>query len=632
MLGKLNPFKIKIQYVLLAPFFVLCLMQFNNCSKYKQPVEESSSIAANTPLSDLGEIKGITKTGDLCEDQIREQFYEGYYQFTTSNCIQCHSVTNDKKPEFAHPDANHAYDEFQKTGFTKVSNNAISSTHNYPASGPQHTTEINGLKSKWKLAVAEYNSCKGLPPVVEQIDPRQVVNYETRSKAIGSLAVGRSTWLHWNINSEIDPLKSGLTPPAISGGARFSIKVTRRQTAAGTDYYTFTEPVVWDNVSSVLKVKTIYIKVNGRMMNYATTFKFVNKFIYTGPNINENSATPQNENGYLNGLVSAGALMVIGTTSSTDSVNVAFEELRQTVIGTGPGEAPPIPNPVTVGFASTAVRFVDSSSNGLDANRRLKIRVQVNGNAEAPVVMSVNRVNDAVCNATNGDAFVVNNTNCLPNVYNALGASLQNANNTRFNLARWREDTMTIRNTQGDTFPVKIFDWDFKIINPTFTLLGNNAFVDLEIEISGDIRRENNRLLRLRLESLSDFGIIQNAEVSIIIHKAENPNVLAPPVNEMTFSLLMKTGTLRQSCLECHNSNPTFGLQGGYDITNYQLMVSGDKQVLVPGDPLRSKMYHRTIPNFPGNETLTPMPRTGFLHDSLVDPIRRWIQAGAKNN
>jgi hypothetical protein len=615
-MGKLKTSSIKVQYLLLAPFAVVLLMQFNNCSKYKQPADEQTSISANTPLSDLGEVKGITKTGDLCEDSIREHFYEGYYQMAVANCIQCHAVDNDK-PQFANPDANWAYDVFQTRGYNKISNNAISSTHNPPATGPHLATEINDLKVKWRLAIDEYNACKGLPPVVEEIDPRQIINFETENRTIGALAVGRSTWLHWNVNGQILSIRSGINSPAIAGGAKFSIKVTRRQTAAGTDYYTFTEPVIWDNVSSNVKVKTLYIKLNGRVMSYATTFKFVNKFIYTGSDLNDTN--PQAAASFLNGLVSAGGLMVLGTVSANDEVKVAFEELRQG------NDAPPIPAPVTVGFASTAVRIVNSTNTGLDADRKMRVRVQVNGNADLPIVMAVNRVNDAVCGATGDNSFVVNNSSCLPTVYAGLGTSLQNANNTRFNKARSRDDTIIIRNSNGDNIPVKIFDWDFKILNPTFTLLGNNAFYDIEIEFSGDIRRENNRVLRLQLESLSNFGTIVNGELFIIIHKADNDNALAR--GEMTFSALMRTGTLRQSCVECHNSTE---LNGGYDVSNYKLMVTNG--VLDLTNPINSKMFNRMNPNYLGNETLAPMPRDGYLPDNEIDPVRRWIQAGAKNN
>lgn len=592
--------------MLLAPFVLVLLMQFNNCSKYKQPADEKSSISANTPLSDLGEVKGITKTGDLCEDTIREHFYEGYYQMAVANCIQCHAVDNDK-PQFANPDANWAYEVFQTRGFTKISSNAISSTHNPPATGPHLTTEINDLKVKWRLAVDEYNSCKGLPPVVEQVDPRELINFQTATRTIGSLAVGRSIWMHWNINSDIQPLKSGLTLPAVAGGAKFSIKVTRRQTPAGTDYYTFTEPVIWDNVSSNVKAKTIYIKLNGRVMSYATTFKFVNKFIYTGGNLNDTN--PQNDSTFLSGLVSAGGLMVLGTVSASDTLNVAFEELRQA------NDAPPIPPPVTVGFADTSVRFINASATGLDANRRMRFRVQVSGNAELPIVMSVAPVNDALCGATGDNAFVVNGTSCLPNIFSVLGTrGIQNTNNTRFNRAR---------STDGGSF--NRFDWDYKLINPSFTLLGNNAFAEFEVEFSGDIRRENNRILRLRLENLSGNGNIGNGEIAVIIHKAENENALAN--GEMTYSALMRTGTLKNYCLECHNSRD---LNGGYDVTNYQLMVRNG--VLDLSNPINSKMFNRMNPNYPGNATLAPMPRDGYLPDAEIDPVRRWIQAGAKNN
>ncbi len=73
--GKL---KSKLHFLLLAPFLVVLLMQFNNCSKYKQPEISSSSEESNNSSSSS---TGLTKTGDLCEDTIRELFSDGYYQF-----------------------------------------------------------------------------------------------------------------------------------------------------------------------------------------------------------------------------------------------------------------------------------------------------------------------------------------------------------------------------------------------------------------------------------------------------------------------------------------------------------------------------------------------------------------------
>ena len=583
--------------MLVLPFALILLLQFNNCSKYKQPEVASNSIAAGTPLSSVGQIKEMTLTGDVCEDNIRRTFYEGYYQMLTANCIQCHAVDQDK-PQFASPDANWAYEVFQTRGYAKISTNATSTTHNPPATGPHLTAEVNDLKVRWRMAVETYNSCKGLPPVVEVLDPREVVNLETAAKSIPALAVGRDTILSWDLNTEIRSLKQTVSVPNFGASARFQIKVTRRQTAAGTDYYTFKDPIIYNN-STDIRAKTIYVKMNGRLLSYVTTYKYTDRGVYA------NSVNTGTDN---LGLLSAGAMMVLGTVSDRDTVSFAFELLQPTTL-------PAKPPPVTVGFADNSVRFVNSTSTGLDSNRRMRFTVAVNGNAELPIVMTVATVNDALCGATGDNAFVVNTGSCLPSIYNALNTrGIANTNNTRFQRAR---------SIDGGSF--NRFDWDYKIINSSFTLLGNNATATFDVEFSGDIRRENNRILRLRLEVLSDYGVLQNQEVAVIIHKADNENALAN--GEMTYSALMRTGTLKNYCLECHNSRD---LNGGYDITDYKLMVTNG--VLDLASPITSKMFNRMNPNWPGNETLAPMPRDGYLPDAEIDPVRRWIMSGAKNN
>ncbi|MGZ3724189.1 MAG: hypothetical protein ACXWQQ_00225 [Pseudobdellovibrio sp.] len=594
---QLSKLKSKVHFILLAPFLVVLLMQFNNCSKYKQP-DMSQSSDSSSSSSSTG-TTGLTKTGDLCEDTIRQLFADGYYQFVRQNCATCHATDTDK-PQFANPDVNWAYQVFQSKGYQKVSDNAISSTHNPPYTGPQNTQAINELKVAWTLGVQEYNTCKGLPAdaPTTTVDPATLLSLETNNQNIPALNVNQNTVLSWNLNSDLSSLKSGTALPTFGSGAKFSITVTRRQNAAGQDYYTFESPIIYANATDV-HVKTIYIKLNSRIMNYPSTFKFVDRGIYAN----------STQTGDTIGLVSTGGLVVLGQTSSADFVNVAFETIEPTSL-------PPPPPPTTIGFTDSSVRFISSTSPVV---RDVDFAVGATGNVSVPIIVSVDQMTDAVCGATGDNAFTVSPT-CLPAVYNEMvNRGLNSAAELSFKQARAVTGTSYNR-----------FDWDFKFASNSFNLLGASPSQTATVHFSSDERRENNRVLRLTITVLSNNATVTTQTAYVIIYKADNRDALG--AGEVTFSSLMRsTGTLGLNCVKCHNSRD---LNGGYDMTNYDLMVT--KGVLVPSPVVSvaetSKMFNRMNPNFVGNETLSPMPLDGFLTDPYIQLVRQWIDEGARNN
>lgn len=596
---KLSKLKNKIHFILLAPFLVVLLMQFNNCSKYKQPELSTSSESTNNGSSSNG-VAGLVKTGDLCEDTIRENFANGYYQFVRTNCTSCHANDNDK-PQFASPDVNWAYQVFQSRGYTKVSNNAISSTHAPPNSGSQHIQQMNELKLAWTLSVQEYNTCKGVPNnPTTVVDPEDILNYQTANKNIPALDVDDDVVISWNLNTELTAIRAGVSATNFGASANFSMRVTRRQTPAGLDYYTFEEPVIYGNATDI-RVKTIYIKLNSKIMNYPSTFKYVDRGIYAN----------STQTGTSIGLVSTGGLVVLGTTSSQDFLNVAFETIEATAL-------PPPPPPVTVGFTDTSVRFITAAD---PVNREVDFNVRATGDVTIPVIVSVEEITDNVCNATGDNAFTVNNTTCLPPVFQAMQArGLTTAADLSFKKARSVVGTSYNR-----------YDWDFKFTSSSFNLLGMNPQQVVKIRFSGDQRRENNRVLRLTIDVLSANATVTTQTLYVVILKASNPDALGN--GEVTFSALMRSGTgiLSLNCVKCHNSRD---LNGGYDMTDFDLMLT--KGVLVPSaDPNiteTSKMFNRMNPNYVGNETLSPMPLDGFLTDIYIDQVRSWIRSGAKNN
>ena len=604
--------KIKPQYLLSLVFMLLVLVQFNNCSKYKQPKNESS-ISAGTSLEELGGVVEMRKTGDLCEDEIRQHFAEEYYPFLAANCIQCHAIDSDK-PQFASPDANWAYEVFQTRGFLKVSSNAISTTHNPPATGPHLSTEVNKLKSDWRLAVTEYNACKNIPDTALVTNPNDIVKIETTPKFIRNaagrlLSINEEVTLTWSLRNEVGYIdKTRANDLNYANGEMFSIKVRRRQTAAGTDYYTIREPMIYSNTEDYT-AKTIYIRINSRILTYPTTFKYVNKGVYAGATLNGKE-----------GLLSAGGTSIYGNISKDDTLAVTFEGLARADIG-----QPPVP--VTVAFEDTSVRVIRSNN---PANRDVAFKIIARGAITAPVVLEVAQVGDVVsaCNATSNEIpFLLTNA-CMPRVFSALQAN-------GYAPATQPEHFQFFPARSLDGGTAARFDWDYKFVTSTITLTPDATSATVVVKFSDDLRYEENRLFRLRINPISDNVRFDTAkpeerEISAVVLKMNNPERVG---SEVLYSDLMRSGGLfAQHCTECHNS---VEFRGSYDITNYGHMYKTDGVLdprHLPNNWRNTKLYIRLLAPA-ANSGIEPMPRTGPLHPVDQLPyIENWLSHGAKNN
>lgn len=584
-------------YMLLVPFALVLVLQFNNCSKYQPPEITSSSTSENESNSGSS---GLTKTGDLCEDTLRELFAKGYYKMVRTNCAQCHA-TDSSRPQFASPDINWAFTVFQSRGYGKISANAVSPTHNPPVTGVHLTQQVNELKVEWQQGVGEYNTCKGLPPETVPVDPRDLLTVQTSDKPIPALNVDQEVILTWDLRRDLQLLKPNMSLPNLGAKASFSIKVARRKNAAGQDYYTFRDPVIFENATDI-KVKTMYIKLNTRLVSYPSTFKFIDKSLYAG-------STAMGTN---MGLLSTGGLVALGATSSRDFINVAFETLESTVLGARPA-------PAAVSFSNNGVQFVTATQ---PSNREISFEVSSNVALEAPIVISVESVEDNLCGKTGDETFTADTGSCLPNVHSALASrGLADANNVKFKKAR----------SVAGTGSYNRFDWDYKIVSSSFNLTATNTKGLVKVKFSNDIRFETNRLLRLRINVMSANAGVAGGDLFVVIQKVNNPQ----PVGEVTFSSLMRpaTGVLGLNCVKCHNSRD---LNGGYDMTDFELMLA--KRVLIqdPMNPDRaenSKMFYRMNPNYTGVGAGTPMPIDGYIaDDEKIDLVRKWIRSGAKNN
>jgi hypothetical protein len=194
------------------------------------------------------------------------------------------------------------------------------------------------------------------------------------------------------------------------------------------------------------------------------------------------------------------------------------------------------------------------------------------------------------------------------------------------------------RSVVGSSF--NRFDWDYKLNANSFSFEPGETTKSFTIRTSKDIRaEEKNRVLTIRLEA--GIGNIQvvaaNSTARIAYNKVMNP---VPPIGQMTYTKLMSGGTLDKTCTECHNSTKR---DGGYDIRDYELMISSNKQILVPGQDkivydsnfnkdvtAVSLMYRRTLPKYTPESLL--MPRLKTLTPAEYNDVENWLTSGAKNN
>lgn len=575
---------------------MVMLVGFNNCSPPPVGTATSSSTASSGSNNNPGSSFQLESTGDVCDDAIRDTFVSGYYQFAKTNCATCHAKDADK-PQFASPDANWAFQTFMGKGYEKFSKNAISEAHQAPYTGTKNVTEVSILKAGWQKGMKDYNDCKGSIVLVDNTDPVELLTLQVVNKALPALTLDQEVRLTWDLGKDVYGLKAGIAAPKFPGG-KLSVTVVRRKTSGGEDYYAIKAPAI--HAATVdIKVKTIYAKVNNRILQYASTFKYVNTAIRAGSKDD------------LTGLITTGALTAPGSITANDTVTLAFETLAETVL-------PPPPPPTLVNFTSLQYNLVDSNTDSVI------VSVGAVGNVESPIVVSIEEdgATPAGCTATAGVYTI--SSGCLPGANAAIDAASLNASHKAVERAR--------SVSGGGSY--NRFDWDYKFNVPAIQLKGNNPVETFEVKFSKDIRKEGNRILRLKLVAGSEEVIPgAQSEVVFIIRKVENPT---PPAGEWTFTKLMKTnGILAVNCVRCHNSSTSAdAFQGGYDMTDYEkMLVLKDTQlrpVLIPGSR-DSRMYRRlNAGDLSLGESL--MPKDGPISDDKIQAIENWILNGAKNN
>ncbi len=583
---------------------VLLLVSFNNCSGFKSS-DQGNATSASTggSSSNSGSVVG----SDSCETDLMNLYQRGYQAFLNdaNTCARCHQA-GPGKGRFANSDTKIAYQDFMQIGYEKVSSNAINPAHNAPYTGVQNVTAVSELKTEWAKGLADYAVCEGKPAVTATVtDPKDLVTIETSDQATGldlNLNPKKTSQdLIWTINSDMNPLKPGITAPNAPGG-KIQITVVAGKSASGETYYTFLNPKIY-GATVGLHIKGIYVKINRQLLRYQTTFRYIDTLVRKGLTSGAES------------LISTGAFVSPGVLSSQDQISLVFELMEQ-------AEIPDPPPPVTIKIDSALAQTSVNGQGYLDLSLKLSA-------ASTDIIIASLGVVDDTADGTcfTGVTSTSINTNfqilgssakCYPEVKTMVCTSGCTAND--YTVGRARSIVGTTYNR---------YDWDYKFSNLSLIFKPGETVQNLRIILSKDIRQEQSRLLSLKIMGISGPVVISNtnASTSIFINKLSNPT---PNAAVPTFAELMdpQNGVIGKNCTSCHNSTK---LAGEYDISDYELMMKNS--VIVPGNPLASKMYYRLNPNTVINGVkLRQMPFDAPLQVDDQRAIEKWILDGAKNN
>lgn len=595
-----------IKWLTITFMIVITLSFYNNCGKqfvgeeFGETSTLSSTLITAPPTSKTFNDADVDMSGlnigDTCDKELKLLFANGYHKFARKTCNRCH-YDGPGKGRFADDSLENAFNDFMPVGYNKFSSNATTTTHNPPETGPQNTQEIGILKNDWLKGLEDYNKCKtsiGATATETPIALKDLLSYETTQKLVPNLEFGASAIMEWDFNNDFILTKTdgSLILPK-SPGAKFSVKIGKHKTSGGETYYAFSSPRIY-GASNDLHIKTMQVKINGRLMVYATSFRYIDAGIYAG------SLQTASES-----LLSTGALITPGVINSADKISFAFEKIEIVNL------PPPAP-PIEVNFTKSSVTRVDSNTGKID------ITLSLSQSPTSSVTISLSVDDGPIC-TTQGTASSINVKTCNPKLATALCPS-GTCSDSIYDLTRAR--SIVSADGTGNRF-----DWDYKFTNLSLTFLPGQTSRTISIEFSTDVRYELlNRVLTIRIDPTLIRAVSGPVnQMDFVIMKSTNPK---PVAGIPTFSSLMnkRFGVLGQNCLECHNS---VNFAGGYDMTNYDLMRQ--KNVIIPYQ-LESKMYYRMNPNSPNYIQADPMPRQRILDSNERSLVEKWILNGAKND
>lgn len=268
--------------LLLAVTSGVCILLFQNCGADFVTMDSDA-------LSSLGNF--------VCSGDHKTDFSKTYYPFFKTNCASCHN--NSAPVNFAQTSLEASFLEFEKTNVDKIRQYALNPNHGSGAGGPEHQVAIDS-------AAANYASCKDVGGGSAAIT--------ARTAALAMTATATAALRSIDLDSQMQMGAGSF------GGAKLHFQV-RTEVVGGMQVYYIIKPSL-QTVTSGIIIKGIHIRINGTLIETATTFTGVNKTFNPGTA----GLTGQTPNGNLS--LGTSVIEIPGGVVATDTVQFEFETLR----------------------------------------------------------------------------------------------------------------------------------------------------------------------------------------------------------------------------------------------------------------------------------------------------------------
>lgn len=365
------------------------LFGYNNCGTRGLDSEQSGASNSSSPSGFT-----FTMNAETVCAETEQSFYEkGFHQFLKSTCNTCHT-SGPGKGTFGSPDVATSFAGFNQIGYDKISNFAVSN-HNAPYTGSHNQQVVSNLRLQWQSYTLEKAKCgtSGADPLPEATSSqgpafetptenipkltRSVTTANINGTATEIITYSRKEFV-WDLGTSLIQLGE-LSRPTLSG-VKLQVTVTAYENSGGQTAYMFTLPKLTAGPGKSVRIKDLRIRLNGYVVNYATTFGFVDKSVYQG--------TTQ--------LLSAGSLAAVGPLGDKDTVSVLIGSIEEIDL---PAPAP-VPN---VDFETSAITI---GSTQLGQNKAVSFRVKLSNPSENAVAVGV--MTDATLKATNEELALDN--------------------------------------------------------------------------------------------------------------------------------------------------------------------------------------------------------------------------------
>lgn len=337
------------------------LLFYNNCS----PMHKETS---------AGSQGSVLSGTDDCDSLLLTEFTKGYHPFLVENCATCHA-TGPGKGFFASPNIALAFHDFTAIGVEKVSNNAVSSGHKPPYSGPHNLPKVSSLKLEWTQAESAALSCQSKVLVAGNIEFSSMgPRFVTESLPI-SLNVGdQPKTMIWSLVNNMTA-ESGLTLPQLLG-AEIQIDVSPYQNESWQGYL-ISRPRIKGATNTDFLLNSIVVKINDQYID-ATTFYYADAEVRTTTSVIASEGTmvaaavvaPANRM-----LLSIGTLEAVQLPPAPPPVEVQFGAAQFTTPEAGFIDVPIILNAPSSFRVDVSVTLDSSAMGLLPQNLRAKPKV-----------------------------------------------------------------------------------------------------------------------------------------------------------------------------------------------------------------------------------------------------------------